>query len=147
MSIFWAIGRALPAMPGSNPGSPSRIAALLQQSEADLSEIRSLIYGGGQPSTMPIGDHSGPGSYPPLLGPPTFCNSDGAPIPFTPTETNQKAQLIADAQFIVQNSANPAEASQVAQARNDLQYREADIISNASLISHSKCRHRCCKEQ
>jgi hypothetical protein len=126
-----------PATPGSNPGSPNSIAALLQQSQEDLSEIRSLIYGGGQPSTMPIGDHSGPGSYLPLQGPPTFCDADGAPIPFTPTQTNQKAQLIADAQFIAQNSANPAEASQVAQAQNDIQYREANIISNASLISHS----------
>ena len=125
-----------PAMAGGNPGAPNNIAALLQQSEADLSEIRSLIYGGGQ-SSMPIGDPSGAGSYLPLQGPPTFGNAGGAPIPFTPTQSNQKAQLIADAQFIAQNSANPAEASQVAQAQNDIQYREANIISNASLISHS----------
>jgi hypothetical protein len=110
----------------------------LQQTEADLSLIRSLIYGGGSgPGTTSIGDNSGLGGLCPFQNSSPFDNQGGAPIPFTPTQTNQKAQLIADAQFIAQNSANPAEASQVAQAQNDVQYREANIISNASFISHS----------
>jgi hypothetical protein len=126
-----------PSTLGSDPGLPNGIAALLQQAEGDLSQIQSLIDGGGLPSTTPIGDNSGLGGSCPFQSSSPFGNQGGAPVPFTPTQTNQKAQLIADAQFIAQNSANPAEASQVAQAQNDIQYREANIVSNASLISHS----------
>jgi hypothetical protein len=121
----------------SAPGSTG-ILALLGRAEADIEQIESLLHGGGAGAGMtPIGDNSGLGSPYALQNTTPFNNQGGAPVPFTPTQTNQKAQLIADAQFIAQNAANPAEASQVAIAQNDLQYREANIISNASTISHS----------
>jgi hypothetical protein len=149
--------------PGPQPGSgmpgSTGVMSLLERAEADIEQIESLLNGGGAGAgTTAIGDNmppfqplngggAGPGSMPmgscqpplPQLNLPTSGSAlaGGAPTPFAPTQTNQKAQLIADAQFIAQNSANPAEASQVAIAQNDLQYREANIISNASTISHS----------
>lgn len=135
----------------ANSATAPTLDSLLQQAEADISQVESLIGGGGGTALgTPIGDNSGLGSpYPlqnlipdsslanPFQNATSASDQGGAPVPFTPTQTNQKAQLIADAQFIAQNSSNPAEASQVAQARNDIQYRESNIISNASLISHS----------